>query len=380
MIGNRRLKAKRAVLALQKVAKILQKKRQVPDHCFGKIAETSDKEHNLDGKPVQRKIFYLRSIGCTWAQKRDGGCLMCGHYAGTAKGKKVSAASFITQFRNEFEKYDYGEFPVVAIYNAGSFLGDEIPIEAQVEILDLIGAEPKIEMVIFESRPELITDEALTLIREKLVDRRVQIGIGFETVDDEIRELSINKGATLSDYDRAFERMKRYDIEILTYILMKPAFISERTAIDDTIRSIEYALNAGITSVSIEPISIQDDTVIDLLHREGVYRTPWIWSFFEVLKATHHLGEVRAGGFEFFPTPREFVHNCPKCDDVCYNALREYNETYSVNHFETIECDCDIEWKKELESLDSRDYYGCICEDAAAVFAYAIDNYVLSVN
>lgn len=380
MTDNRRVNAKRAVLALEQVAKTLQTKRQVPEYCFGKIAETSDKEHNLNGKSVKRKIFYLRSVGCAWARKQDGGCLMCGHYSGTAKGNRVSAASYVTQFRNEFEKYDYGEFPVVAVYNAGSFMGNEIPIEAQMEIMKLIGAEPQIEMVIFESRPELITDEALALIREQLGDKRVQIGIGFETVYDEIRELSINKGAMLSDYDKAFEMMNRYDIEILTYILMKPAFVSERTAIDDTIKSIEYAFSAGVTSVSIEPVSVQDDTVIDLLYRAGVYRTPWIWSLFEVLKSAHRWGDVRAGGFEFFPTPREFVHNCPNCNNVCYNALREYNETYTVDAFEAIACDCQIEWKKELESLDSRDYYGRICEDAAAAFAYAVKNYVLSVN
>lgn len=249
-----------------------------------------------------------------------------------------------------------------------------------MEIMNIIGAEPQIEMVIFESRPEFITYEALALIREQLGDKRVQIGIGFETVYDEIRELSINKGAMLSDYDKAFEMMNRYDIEILTYILMKPAFVSERMAVDDTIKSIEYAFSAGVTSVSIEPVSVQDDTVIDLLHRAGIYRTPWIWSLFEVLKAVHRFGDVRAGGFEFFPTPREFVHNCPKCDDVCYNALREYNETYSVDAFEAIDCACHIEWKKELESPDSRDYYGRICEDAAAAFACAVKNYVLSVN
>ena len=113
-------------------------------------------------------------------------------------------------------------------------------------------------------------------------------------------------------------------------------------------KSVKFAFEHGVKAVSIEPVSVQDNTTIALLNEAGLYRSPWVWSLFEVIRQTHFLGDVRAGGFELFPRPREFVHNCPSCDEKCYQALREYNATGNTNHFGKIDCRCKSKWRREL--------------------------------
>ena len=58
----------------------------------------------LDGKPVKRLVITLRSPGCAWTMA-SGGCVMCGHWAGTTRGIVPSAEDTVAQFRNEIARY-----------------------------------------------------------------------------------------------------------------------------------------------------------------------------------------------------------------------------------------------------------------------------------
>jgi radical SAM enzyme (TIGR01210 family) len=317
---------------------------------FAALGGVSVQPHLLDGEPTQRRIFYLRGKGCTWARANGGGCLMCGHVSGMDTQNCVSTADYIEEFRETFSSYDYSDTKVVAIYNGGSLLSSsEIPSVVRHEILRTVASNESVEMIIFESLPELVTRKSMDSVREAVGNKRLQIGVGFESVNDDIRLFCVNKRNTLEDYINAFAVMQEFEVEALAYCLMKPVFLDEQTAIDDCVRSIEFALERGVKSVSIEPVSVQDNTTVALLNQAGLYRSPWTWSLFEVIRQTHSLGDVRAGGFELYPRPREYVHNCPICDEKCYQALREYNATGKIHYFNEIDCECKSKWRSELD-------------------------------
>jgi len=314
------------------------------------LGGVSVQPHLLDGERTQRRIFYIRGKGCTWARANGGGCLMCGHVSGMDTQDCVSMADYIDGFRDAFFSYDYSDTKVVAIYNGGSLLSSsEIPAAVRQELLQTVASNEDVEMIIFESLPELVTRKSIALVREAVGNKRLQIGVGFESVNDDIRLFCVNKRNTLSDYINAFAVMREFEVEALAYCLMKPVFLDEQTAIDDCVRSVTFAFEHGVKAVSIEPVSVQDNTTVARLNEANLYRSPWTWSLFEVIRQTHFLGDVRAGGFELYPPPREYVHNCPNCDEKCYQALREYNATGKTSHFDEIDCNCKLEWRRELE-------------------------------
>ncbi len=314
------------------------------------VGGVSMQPHLLDGEPTQRRIFYIRGKGCTWARAHGGGCLMCGHVSGMDTQDRLTVAEYIDQFREAFLSYDYRDTKVVAIYNGGSLLSSsEIAPEVRDEILRTVASNENVELIIFESLAELITPKSLASVREAIGTKRLQIGVGFESVNDDIRCYCVNKRNTLADYVNAFAVMREFEVEALAYCLMKPPFVDEQAAIDDCVKSVKFAFDHGVKAVSIEPVSVQDNTTIALLNEAGLYRSPWIWSLFEVVRQTHFLGDVRAGGFELFPRPREYVHNCPNCDEKCYQALREYNATGNTSQFGEIDCRCKSKWRRELE-------------------------------
>lgn len=311
-----------------------------------KASYSEVREENFRGKNVQRVVIFLRSTGCEWALR--SGCTMCGHLSEQAR-KNIPAEQYVEQFISEYKKYDFGGYPVLDLYNNGSFFNDnELPGKARRRILEIIAKNKDIEMVVLESRPEYINDIKLKETKEILKDKRVEIAVGLETINDEIRNLCINKGFTREEFEAAAELIISI-LNLRVYVLVKPPFITEAEAIQDAIDSIRYSFDIGASVVSLEAVTIQEYTLVDLLHKKGLYRTAWLWSLTEIIKATAHYGKLVAALFRFFPMPKHVPHNCGRCDTVFLEALREYNSVLDPRVFDGLTCECKKKWEANLQ-------------------------------
>ena len=313
----------------------------------------------LDGEKIKRLIIYLRASGCQWMlDDENGGCAMCGHLAGTTRGKRITAEEYITQFEKIVSQFDFSEIPMICIYNAGSFFNDnEIPPEAREPIYKKLRGITDIRHVIFESRPEYISVEKLDILKSIMPDKRIEVGIGLESSDEYVRQMCLNKGFKIDEFLEAVSLLKESGVYSLSYVLQKPPFLSESIAIEDSVNSIKWAFQHGVDIVSLEPVSVQKNTLIHLLYSIEEYRPPWIWSVLKVISQVGQLGLVRIGGFEFFPPPSVCTHNCPECNDICTNAIEDYNATNDIeiiNSTLAIECDtCKPIWRHQLSDAKS---------------------------
>ncbi len=145
--------------------------RQIPEEHYrtDKLAtlETSIREEIFNGVNYKRAVVYLMSNGCEWALKNAHGCTMCGHLAKQARiDRPVSVDDYLRQFDIEFERIDFKKYPLLNLYNNGSFLNDnEIPLESRKEILKRINKNPDIKMLVLETRPEFVTEEKVREIK-----------------------------------------------------------------------------------------------------------------------------------------------------------------------------------------------------------------------
>ena len=320
-----------------------------------KVSISEIKEGALNGEAIRRVIIILRSTGCNWSLEDHGGCTMCGHLTGTVRGKKISSEMYCKQFDEEMLKYNFNEYPMLCLYNSGSFLNvNEIPEEAQNYMLSKINQTQGIKRLIIEARPEFITEESLNKISILCNKIDVEIGVGLETINEDVRDLCLNKGLLRSDYTLLADRVKKHDhIKLLAYVLVKPPFTTEQEGIKDAIESVKFAFDIGFDIVSLEPVSVQDFTLTSFLQEAGYFRPPWIWSVLEVVKHTCEFGFVRIGGFEFFPIPKIFTHNCDKCNEKVIRAIKNFNRYYDFSVFEDLTCECIEEWKYDLEEKAS---------------------------
>jgi radical SAM enzyme (TIGR01210 family) len=296
-------------------------------------------EDVIDGEKAGAFVLILRTTGCWWSWQK--GCLMCGYNA--VSSKAVTAADLRAQLAKAVPRYQ-GE-RVVKLYTSGSFLDQrEVPLDVRNEIFSAFAPA---ERVLFESRPEFITAESL-----ESLDRRSEIAIGLETSNEEVLRKCVHKGFTVEDYTRAARLLNEKGVPLRTYLLLKPPYLTERTAMEDAIRSVEYSSKFS-ESVSINPVNVQRDTVVDMLWRRGNYRPPWLWSLVEVLRRGKEVSDCRLMSSPSGGGTARGAHNCDKCDRKILDAVQRFSFSQDLDDLDGLDCGCRKEWASLMDLQDT---------------------------
>ncbi|UCG69312.1 MAG: archaeosine biosynthesis radical SAM protein RaSEA, partial [Thermoplasmata archaeon] len=234
----------------------------------------------IDDEIVDAFVMILRTRGCAWAQK--GGCSMCG-YINDAAQTKVSEEDILYQFSELMRHYNGEKF--VKIYTSGSFFDEEeLPKNVQDKILEI--TSKKTDKIIVETRPEFVK-------KERLKGRDyLEVALGLESASDFVLKNSINKGFTLEDYKKAAGTIKDSGLNVKTYLLIKPPFLTEMEAIEDAVKSAEI-INDFTDTISFNPVNIQRNTLVEKLQKNAEYRAPWLWSVVEVLRQSSRFKSGR---------------------------------------------------------------------------------------
>lgn len=299
-------------------------------------------------------VIILPTRGCSWALSQAGGCTVCGFFEDTYQGDANHKATQM-HFQAAIESIPSPPPKTVKLFNSGSFFDEqEIPEWLQREILHKIEKTEGVEQLIVESRPEFISHESLEVAKKELQSKNLTIAIGLETSNDSIRRDCINKGFTLSEFERAIETISEFAFRKKSYLLLKPPFLTEAEAISDCVSSAVYAESIGVDEISINPVNIQRKTLLESLWRKRYYRSPWLWSLLWVVQQITSLSDnleilcepVAAG------TPRG-VHNCGQCDKDMLKRMRKTIPEYWTG-LGPFECDCYDIWLSIVENDTSQ--------------------------
>ncbi|MHA1863033.1 MAG: archaeosine biosynthesis radical SAM protein RaSEA [Candidatus Thorarchaeota archaeon] len=297
----------------------------------------------------------LSTIGCAHARSDEGGCTMCSYLLDGSNRNPTSDEMF-NQFQDAMSKLDKESSPLsVKIYTSGSFLDtEEIPTDARDLILKEIANDDRVKEVVLESRPEYVQDSTLAEVRAILGDRIIEIGMGLESSSDVVRSLCINKNFDLKAFGEAVDIGKKYNVGTRAYVLLKPPFLTERDALLDAQQTVTDAIDAGVSTISLNPVNVQSSTLVEKLWKKQRYRTPWLWSVVEVLRHAHDAakGSVNVVCDPVGAGKQRGTHNCGKCDTVFVTAIRQFSLTQDVHVFDNLACDCKTLWEHTLKHED----------------------------
>ncbi len=298
--------------------------------------ETLWKERDLSGgREVDAMVMIMRTGGCAWAA--TGGCTMCGYRQASVAG--VTADDLLRQLDRALDAY--GGEPFVKIYTSGSFLDDdEVPPAVRERIL---AAFAGCERILIESRPEFVTPERLAQL-----PGNVTLALGLESSDPEVLSRAVNKGFTPEDSRRAGLAARAASLQVRTYLLLKPPFLTEAAAIADTVASALFA-DGFSDEISINPLNIQNRTPAERLWRQGELRSPWLWTLTEVLRRLS--GQV---GARLMSSPsgggtQRGAHNCGECDRRVLDAVERFSLTQDVRALD-VTCGCIADWKRYIDA------------------------------
>lgn len=298
----------------------------------------------------------LSTVGCAHARSDSGGCTMCSYLLDGSQEMPTSE-QLVEQFKSAMGDLEGKEAPLsVKIYTSGSFLDpEEIPEDARSMILEIIKSDERIREVVLESRPEYVQDSVLSEVRRFLGDRTVEIGMGLESANDVIRTVCINKSFDLQAFKASLEIAKQHNIGMRAYVLLKPPLMTERDAMLDAIATIRTAESLGVTTVSLNPVNVQNDTLVEKLWNRRKYRPPWLWSVLEVLReaSKDSDGWMRVVCDPVAGGKRRGPHNCGICDNEIVNAIRDFSLNQDATVLDKPSCGCFNQWEHILRHEDS---------------------------
>ncbi|MFX0075983.1 MAG: archaeosine biosynthesis radical SAM protein RaSEA [Candidatus Hermodarchaeota archaeon] len=318
------------------------------------------KNDRLLRKKGKEFTIILKTKGCSWALGDYGGCSMCG-YVQDSTIEKIDQSHIINQIDYAFQekideiRNDVDDY-VIKIFNSGSFFDDdEISEDARKYIFKKIANIPNINEIVIESRVEFITSEKLKRMKAILNGKYVEVAIGLETVNDYIRNNYINKGLKFEDFLKAIQLCKKQEVGVRTYLLFKPPFLNEQTAIEDCVNSIQKLVELEVNTISINPVNIQKGSLVEYLYYQKRYRPPWFYSLFKCLikayKENDGLNSVRIISSPSGAGTKKGIHNClnRECNELMSNKLEEFVLTQDVNCLikknSEISCNCLLKYQ-----------------------------------
>ena len=186
------------------------------------------------------------------------------------------------------------------LYNAGSFFDARaIPPSDYPAIAARTAGFGR---VIAECHPALVGDSALRFrdLVEEAARRtpaqsqagpRLEVAMGLETVHPRVLP-RLNKRMSLDQFRRAASFLRRHEIALRAFVLVKPPFLEEEQAIEWSRRSVEFAFDCGATAVCLIPTR-GGNGALEALAARGQFAPPRLATLEAALEQGLQLGRGR---------------------------------------------------------------------------------------
>lgn len=316
-----------------------------PPDAAGRYVNQWVEEEAIGAERVRAFVLILKTRGCYWADVK--GCSMCG-YSKDTLGRSATPHELEEQLSRALSRYR-GE-PYVKVYTSGSFLDDrEVDPESRVKMLKGFSGARRF---LFETLPEFPTAETLAPLTD-VFPGEIEVALGLESTDPIVLQRFVNKGSPPSEYLAAADRVRALGLRAKGYLLLKPPYLTEAESVEDVVRSVGVAAE-HFDALSINPVHIQNGTVVEWLYHRGRYRPPWLWSVVESLERGNAVR--RRARLVSFPTAGGLArgpHNCGECDREVLATIHEAALTQEFGPLARLDCDCRQEYRslRALEGL-----------------------------
>jgi len=219
--------------------------------------------------------------------------------------------------------------PHVKVYNSGNFFDEQaISRTDRLRIARLVADR---RTLIVECHPKLVDRRCVTFADS--LAPRLEVALGLETVDPRVLP-RLNKGMTLSDFQRAAAFLVSHDVRVRAFILLPAPFQSVDEGIHWAVRSVEFAFSVGVECCAIIPLR-SDRGLMGESHGDGSAHAPTLSAMETVLEEGVRL---RRGRVFMDLWDIERTATCTACGPRRTERLREINFSQVVPP--RIECDC----------------------------------------
>lgn len=274
-----------------------------------------EEEIGQQGDMVSTATILLTNRECPFR------CLMCDLWQNTLDDATPPGA-IPHQIAHAMERI--GSVRQIKLYNAGSFFDPgAIPPDDYEAIIDLLRP---FERVIVECHPSLIGPACARFAEQ--INGRLEVAMGLETVHPTVLA-RLNKRMTVESFTQAAKFLHDHAIDLRTFILVRPPFLSEREGVEWAKRSLDVALTEAKATVCALIPTRAGNGAMEVLQVGGLFAMPRLSS----LEAVHQYGlaavQTAAPGARIFSDvwDVERFYTCAACSPKRAARLSEMNHT-----------------------------------------------------
>ncbi len=218
------------------------------------------KEIGYDKKIKKTLEIILTTTRCPFR------CLMCGYYKDTIPDSP-DPEQIIQQVEKAIKKFP--EFEQVKIFNSGNFFDKKaIPPDVQVRLFKML---EDADLVTIENRAEYVNERALDEFKSR-VNVPIEVAMGLEIADRNKLDI-INKHMNLEKFAESARLLRKFGFKSKAYILVKPPFTNEKSALELGLKTIDFAEEIGINTITLIPTRVMDRTMA-ILRDKGYFSPP----------------------------------------------------------------------------------------------------------
>ncbi|MEM8608036.1 MAG: radical SAM protein [Myxococcota bacterium] len=270
-------------------------------------------EHAAAGRVEDMATLFLTNRECPFR------CLMCDLWRHTTDAP-VPLGAIPLQIDYALARLPKAKH--VKLYNSGNFFDRKaVPVADHQAIAERVRG---FETVIVENHPKLC-GPAVVRFRDLIAPARLEVALGLETIHPEVMP-RLNKRMTLADYERAVGYLRTNDIDVRTFILLRPPWLSEAEGVEWAVKSVAYAFEVGVQCAAVVPVR-GGNGMMERLADSGDFNPPSLASMETVLEA----GLAMAAGRVFVDLwDAEQFTSCAGCAVTRIERLHRMNLTQQV--------------------------------------------------
>jgi archaeosine synthase beta-subunit len=271
-------------------------------------------EPSVTGEIVPVATLFLTNRECPWR------CLMCDLWQNTLT-ETAPIGAIPAQIRYALQQLPPAR--QIKLYNSGSFFDIQaIPTQDYPAIATQLAA---FERVIVESHPALISENCFRF-QDQLAGK-LEVAMGLETVHPQILD-RLNKRMTTGQFAAAASLLRRREIDLRVFILVKPPFMHEEEALHWAQRSLDFAFDCEATAATLIPTRAGNGAM-EALAAIGEFAPPHLATTEAAAAYGLHLnrGRVFVDLWDIKPSGA-----CPHCHPARIDRLRAMNLRQTVLH------------------------------------------------
>ena len=214
------------------------------------------------------KVYKIALNGGFTCPNRDGrisagGCIFCSG-GGSGEFAGETSLSIMDQIEQGKRRVSSKEKDGKYIAYFQAYTGTYAPVEKLRSLYYEAIGHPDIVALSVGTRPDCLPDEVMQLLSELNHIKPVWVELGLQTIHEKSAAY-IRRGYDLSVYDRAVERLREQEIEVITHMIIG----LPGEDISDILATVAYICDSGATGIKLQLLHVLKGTDLEKEYNEG---------------------------------------------------------------------------------------------------------------